>query len=86
MKSVPNSEVLCSIQPSSVTFLRTPSLLVKTRIFFNCYDASDLRGFSVRSVSWDKDFKAVPGVGFVEQGLFLAVFVQVLGTQMAFNK
>lgn len=40
----------------------------------------------MRSVSWGKDFRAIPRVDFVEQGLSLSVFVQVLSAQMVFNK
>lgn len=40
----------------------------------------------MRSVSWGKDFRAIPGVDFAEQGLSLPVFVQVLSIQMVFNK
>lgn len=40
----------------------------------------------MRSVSGDKGFRAIPGIDFVERGLPLSVFVQVLSTQMVFNK
>lgn len=40
----------------------------------------------MRSVRGGRGFKAIPGIDFVEQGLSLSVFVQVLSTQMVFNK
>lgn len=69
-----------------LNFLGSQAYCLKEEFFLNCYNASDLHGFSVRPVSWGKDFRAIPGVDFVEQGLSLSVFVQVLSAQMVFNK